>query len=328
MLIDFDHGVVEVERPIRDQGIYKRDVRVGHNVWVGYGACFLRGVTVGDNAVIGTYAVVTKDVPRQRRRRRRAGARAAHARRAADAALGLSAAGRRARRRRSALERSAERHAPRRSSPRCDEPCRRRRRSAGVAARPARRPGRGQRTSPGGDASSTTAAGRLARSSRARRSVAPLADGLGEPHGAALEQAAASRIGRRRGADGAGAAFAAAGRAPTRVASASRDGQVEHGRDDRDGSGARSPERSIGGGRRPAVRWTPSARRPCSRRCRGTPGPTRRASAATTSRRAGRGLPKSDGENSPVVWTRPATVAALGRRRPRRRRGRGDEPSI
>jgi acetyltransferase-like isoleucine patch superfamily enzyme len=63
MLIDFDHGVVEVERPVRLQGIYKRDVRVGNNVWVGYGACFLRGVTVGDNCVVGTSTVVTKDVP-------------------------------------------------------------------------------------------------------------------------------------------------------------------------------------------------------------------------------------------------------------------------
>jgi acetyltransferase-like isoleucine patch superfamily enzyme len=63
MMIDFDHGMVEVERPIRLQGIYKRDVRVGNNVWIGYGACILRGVTVGDNAVIGTNAVVTKDVP-------------------------------------------------------------------------------------------------------------------------------------------------------------------------------------------------------------------------------------------------------------------------
>jgi acetyltransferase-like isoleucine patch superfamily enzyme len=63
MLIDFDHGMVEVDRPIRHQGIYKRDVRVGNNVWIGYGACILRGVTVGDNAVIGTSAVVTKDVP-------------------------------------------------------------------------------------------------------------------------------------------------------------------------------------------------------------------------------------------------------------------------
>jgi len=63
MLIDFDHGTVEVERPIRQQGIYKRDVRVGNNVWIGYGACILRGVTVGDNAVIGTNAVVAQDVP-------------------------------------------------------------------------------------------------------------------------------------------------------------------------------------------------------------------------------------------------------------------------
>jgi acetyltransferase-like isoleucine patch superfamily enzyme len=63
MLIDFDHGVVDVERPIRLQGIYMRDVRVGNNVWIGYGACILRGVTVGDNAVIGTNSVVTRDVP-------------------------------------------------------------------------------------------------------------------------------------------------------------------------------------------------------------------------------------------------------------------------
>ena len=63
MFIDFDHGVVEVERPIRQQGIYKRDVEVGSNVWIGYGACVLRGVRVGDNSVIGTNSVVTKDVP-------------------------------------------------------------------------------------------------------------------------------------------------------------------------------------------------------------------------------------------------------------------------
>jgi len=63
MFIDFDHGVVEVERPIRLQGIYKRDVEVGSNVWIGYGACILRGVRVGDNAVIGTNSVVTRDVP-------------------------------------------------------------------------------------------------------------------------------------------------------------------------------------------------------------------------------------------------------------------------
>jgi acetyltransferase-like isoleucine patch superfamily enzyme len=63
MMIDFDHGMVEVERPIREQGIYKRDVEIGHNVWIGYGACILRGVTVGDNSAIGASSVVTCDIP-------------------------------------------------------------------------------------------------------------------------------------------------------------------------------------------------------------------------------------------------------------------------
>jgi acetyltransferase-like isoleucine patch superfamily enzyme len=63
MFIDFDHGVVEVDRPIRLQGIYMRDVEVGSNVWIGYGACILRGVRVGDNSIVGTNSVVTKDVP-------------------------------------------------------------------------------------------------------------------------------------------------------------------------------------------------------------------------------------------------------------------------
>ena len=63
MFIDFDHGVVEVERPIRQQGIYMREVEVGSNVWIGYGVCVLRGVRVGDNSVLGTSSVVTRDVP-------------------------------------------------------------------------------------------------------------------------------------------------------------------------------------------------------------------------------------------------------------------------
>ena len=92
MMIDFDHGMVEVERPIREQGIYKRDVNIGHNVWIGYGACILRGVTVGDNSVIGTSSVVTCDVKRQLGGRRRAGAPHPDARGTHDVPLGLSLA--------------------------------------------------------------------------------------------------------------------------------------------------------------------------------------------------------------------------------------------
>ena len=93
MLIDFDHGVTEVERPIRLQGIYKRDVRVGHNVWIGYGACVLRGVSVGDNAIVGTSAVVTADVPANAVVGGRAGARDPHARDAAARCAGSERCG-------------------------------------------------------------------------------------------------------------------------------------------------------------------------------------------------------------------------------------------
>jgi acetyltransferase-like isoleucine patch superfamily enzyme len=63
MFIDFDHVITDSETPIRNQGLTTSPVRVGNNVWIGYGAAILRGVTVGDGAVIGTNAVVTKDVP-------------------------------------------------------------------------------------------------------------------------------------------------------------------------------------------------------------------------------------------------------------------------
>ncbi len=40
-----------------------RTVRVGNDVWIGSRAMILGGVTVGDGAVVGAGAVVTKDVP-------------------------------------------------------------------------------------------------------------------------------------------------------------------------------------------------------------------------------------------------------------------------
>lgn len=36
---------------------------IGNDVWIGFEAVILSGVTIGDGAIIGTRAVVTKDVP-------------------------------------------------------------------------------------------------------------------------------------------------------------------------------------------------------------------------------------------------------------------------
>lgn len=41
----------------------KGDIVIGSDVWIGYEAVILAGVTVGHGAIIGTRAVVTKDVP-------------------------------------------------------------------------------------------------------------------------------------------------------------------------------------------------------------------------------------------------------------------------
>ena len=39
------------------------DIVIGNDVWIGYEAVILSGVTIGDGAIIGIRAVVTKDVP-------------------------------------------------------------------------------------------------------------------------------------------------------------------------------------------------------------------------------------------------------------------------
>ena len=41
----------------------KGDIVIGNDVWIGYEAVILAGVTVGDGAIIGARAVVTRDVP-------------------------------------------------------------------------------------------------------------------------------------------------------------------------------------------------------------------------------------------------------------------------
>jgi len=41
----------------------KGDIVIGYDVWIGYDAVIMAGVHIGDGAIVGTRAVVTKDVP-------------------------------------------------------------------------------------------------------------------------------------------------------------------------------------------------------------------------------------------------------------------------
>ena len=50
-------------KDIRQAWENKGDIVIGNDVWIGYQAVILAGVTVGDGAIIGSRAVVTRDVP-------------------------------------------------------------------------------------------------------------------------------------------------------------------------------------------------------------------------------------------------------------------------
>lgn len=41
---------------------HKGDITIGNDVWIGYEAVILSGITIGDGAIVGARAVVTKDV--------------------------------------------------------------------------------------------------------------------------------------------------------------------------------------------------------------------------------------------------------------------------
>lgn len=48
---------------VTDSWDNKGDIVIGNDVWIGYEAVILSGVTIGDGAIIGARALITKDVP-------------------------------------------------------------------------------------------------------------------------------------------------------------------------------------------------------------------------------------------------------------------------
>jgi len=60
---DFDHKFTDLTMPIKDQGIDKARVRIEPDVWIGTKSTVTRGVVIGQGAVVGANAVVTRDLP-------------------------------------------------------------------------------------------------------------------------------------------------------------------------------------------------------------------------------------------------------------------------
>ena len=60
--IFFDEWELDAKN-ICDAWDNKGDTVIGNDVWIGYEAVIMSGVRIGDGAIIGTRAVVTKDVP-------------------------------------------------------------------------------------------------------------------------------------------------------------------------------------------------------------------------------------------------------------------------
>ncbi|MCM3597517.1 acyltransferase [Metabacillus idriensis] len=55
------HIYIEKDTPINIQGHIEKDIVVEDDVWIGYGAQIMQGITLKKGSVIGAGAIVTKD---------------------------------------------------------------------------------------------------------------------------------------------------------------------------------------------------------------------------------------------------------------------------
>lgn len=61
---DHDHYSESAHIPVRRcRTLVAAPVRIGNGVWLGERVCVLKGVTIGEGAIVGAASVVTKDIP-------------------------------------------------------------------------------------------------------------------------------------------------------------------------------------------------------------------------------------------------------------------------
>ena len=62
-LISNMHSYSDVTLPIKEQTNTSEQIKIEENAWIGINVTILSGVTVGKNSVIGSGAIVNKDIP-------------------------------------------------------------------------------------------------------------------------------------------------------------------------------------------------------------------------------------------------------------------------
>lgn len=62
-IYDHNHRFSNPDIPIKEQGYTKGKVTIGKHCWICSNVTILKGVTIGDNCVIGAGCIVKKDVP-------------------------------------------------------------------------------------------------------------------------------------------------------------------------------------------------------------------------------------------------------------------------
>jgi len=61
-MITRKHGFADLSHPMAKQGYTNAPIVVQDDVWIGFGAVILPGVTIGRGSIVGANAVVTRDV--------------------------------------------------------------------------------------------------------------------------------------------------------------------------------------------------------------------------------------------------------------------------
>jgi len=63
IILTCTHISDDINIPILKQGYFSKKTVIGEGVWLGARCILMPGVTIGDKAIVGAGAVVTKDVP-------------------------------------------------------------------------------------------------------------------------------------------------------------------------------------------------------------------------------------------------------------------------